>query len=279
MSHALTDRRSRFVRLLFSDSTGIAITEFGFVAPIFFMMLMGVFDLGFSYYAQSVLQGAVQEGARRASLENMLWSDIEADVQKQVLAVLPSSDPDTEISFNLEEKSYENYQSVAMPEVFEDKERDFELNGQYDGPEPFEDLNTNGKWDPGEPFTDQPPYNRAYDDGESFTDTNKNGIWDSDEYFDDEPRGHRNNTYDPDECFVDQNSNTVWDSDIGISGRRGAQDVVWIKASVNYKRIFPLWRFIGQPQELQLTAQSYLRNQPFDARPGRADVRICPTGV
>ena len=269
-------RTGQLKRLLAADSSGIAITEFGFVAPVFCMMLMGTFDMGYSYYTQSVLQGAVQEGARRASLENMLWSDIEDRVKEQILTVLPSSDPDTEISFSLEEKSYENYEDVALPEVFEDKERDFTLNGTYDGPEPFTDVDGDGRWDPGEDFVDTAPFNLAYDGGEPFSDWNHNGVRDNNEPFTDKPRGHRNNVYDSDECFIDQNSNDTWDADIGVSGRRGAQDVVWIKASVTFKRIFPLWKFLGQPQEMTLTAQSFLRNQPFDARPGRSDVRICP---
>lgn len=205
-------RRALPLRRLAADSDGIAITEFAFVAPTFLLLLMGVFDYGFALYADSVLQGAVQNGARRASLENTLWTDIEAQVNKEVRNVVPTSDPNTEITFTLDPSYYQNYNDIKLPEDFTDKER----------------------------------------------------------------AGVKNGVYDPDECFVDRNSNGVWDQDVGLAGRGGAQDVVSIKASLTYKRIFPFWKMIGQPDQQTLTATSYLRNQPFSAQASRVGVQICP---
>lgn len=209
-------RRNRLLTLrrLKRDERGIAITEFGFVAPIFLLMLMGIFDQGFAMYIQSVLQGATQEGARQASLENTLWSDIESRVNQQVRNVVPSSDPSTQITFALDPTYYQNYNEIGMPEDFEDKFR-------------------------GTPSV-------------------KNGI------------------YDPDECFVDRNGNRQWDQDVGLEGRGGAQDVVSIRASLTYRRIFPFWKMVGQPQDQVLTATTFLRNQPFSAQATRVGVRICP---
>ena len=203
------------LRGLRRDSNGIAITEFGFVAPVFLLILMGIFDQGFAMYIQAALQGATQEGARRASLENTLWSDIEADVNRKVRNVVPSSDPSTEISFTLDPAYYQNYNEIGIPEDFTDIARG------------------------------TPPV--------------KNGV------------------YDPDECFVDRNANKQWDADVGLAGRGGAQDVVSIKASLTYKRIFPFWKMMGQPQNQVLTATTFLRNQPFSAQATRVGVKICPT--
>ena len=208
--------RGRLARLrgLRRDERGLAITEFGFVAPIFLLMLMGIFDQGFAMYIQAALQGATQEGARQASLENTLWADIETKVNRQVRNVVPSSDPSTEITFTLDPTYYQNYNEIGMPEDFEDRFR-------------------------GSPSV-------------------KNGI------------------YDADECFVDRNGNRQWDQDVGLAGRGGAQDVVSIKASLSYKRIFPFWKMIGQPQTQVLSATTFLRNQPFSAQATRVGVRICP---
>ena len=244
IARTCTRRAPRCLRLC-ADNSGLAITEFAFVAPIFFMMLMGIFDLGFAYYAQAALQGAVQDGARKASLENTLWTDIQKGVTDQVKTVLPSSDPNTKISFAIDSTFYENYNDINLPEDFEDKERDFRYNGTYDVGEPYTDSNRNGKWDPGESFTDK-------------------------------LRGTKNNIYDPDECYVDRNANNKWDADVGIAGRGGAQDVVSIRAQVTFTRIFPLWRMVGQPQDLTLSATSFLRNQPFSAQSPRVGVRKCP---
>lgn len=200
--------RLRRMARLARNEDGVAVTEFGFVAPVFLMLLMAVFDYGFALYADSVLHGAVQNGARRASLENTLWTDIEAQVNKEVRNVVPTSNPDTEITFTLDPTYYQNYNDVDLPE--------------------------------------------------DFTDANGNG------------------EYDNTECFVDRNSNNQWDEDVGLAGRGGAQDVVSIKASLTYKRIFPFWKMVGQPDAVTLTATSYLRNQPFSAQASRVGVQICP---
>lgn len=201
--------RLKILRRLRRDANGIAVTEFGLVAPIFCLLLMGIFDQGYALYIQSALQGAVQEGARQASLENTLWSDIEANVNRKVRNVVPSSDPDTVISFTLDPAYYQNYNDIALPE--------------------------------------------------DFTDTNANG------------------SYDPTECFVDRNGNSTWDQDVGVAGRGGAQDVVSIQASITFRRVFPFWSMIGQPDSTTLTATTFLRNQPFSAQATRVGVRICPT--
>lgn len=201
--------RLRSLRALRRNEDGIAITEFGFVAPIFCLMLMGIFDQGYALYIQSALQGAVQEGARQASLENTLWSDIQASVNAKVRRVVPSSDPNTVISFTLDPTYYQNYNEIGLPE--------------------------------------------------DFTDTNGNS------------------RYDHPECFVDRNGDRVWNQDVGIAGRGGAQDVVSIRASITFKRVFPFWKLIGQPDRQTLTATTFLRNQPFSAQAARVGVRICPT--
>ncbi len=209
------DRAARPNRLrrLRRDKNGIAATEFAFVAPIFMLMLMGIFDQGFAMYIQAALHGATQEGARQASLENTLFSDIEAKVNQQVRNVVPTSDPNTEITFTLDPTYYQNYNEIELPEDFEDKER----------------------------------------------------------------AGVKDGIYQVDEWYVDRNGSNSWEDDVGLAGRGGAQDVVSIKASLTYRRIFPFWRMIGQPQDQVLSATTFLRNQPFSAQATRVGVRKCKT--
>lgn len=202
--------RSRFrkLRFLAREQDGVAAVEFAFIAPMFALLLMAVFDTGFAIYAKSVLQGAIEDGARTASLENTRWEDIEDKVNDQVRSVVPSSSPNTRITFTLDPTYYGNYSDIALPE--------------------------------------------------DFTDLNGNGDWDTNE------------------CFVDRNANSRYDTDVGLEGRGGAQDVVSISAELEFDRVFPLWAFIGAPQTMKLTANSYLRNQPFSAQAARVGVRICP---
>lgn len=247
MNRLRPEGRLARLRRLRRNRDGLAVTEFGFVAPIFLLVLMGVFDQGFAMYIQSTLQGAVQDGARRASLENTQWSDIEASVNRQIRNVVPSGDPSTEISFTLASAVNQNYNELEIGEYFVDEERaPFVRNYQYDGDEAFTDSNGNGIWDPGEPYTDR-------------------------------SRGVKDGVRQADECFWDQNNNNTHDDNIGAAGQRGmGQDVVSITATLTYKRIFPFWKMIGQPQNQVLTASTFLRNQPFSVQTLNVGVKRGP---
>ena len=90
---------------------------------------------------------------------------------------------------------------------------------------------------------------------EDFTDTNHDG------------------TCDNGEPFEDANGNGRWDADMGLVGQGGARDAVLYKVTVNYQRVFPLWRLLGQSSTSQLVASTVLRNQPYTlqaipAKPG-----------
>lgn len=200
--------RPRPLAAVCEDRQGVTAVEFGMITPVFVIMLLGIFDIGFAMYAKAVLQGAVEEGARRASLENTHFHIIEQRVNSQVRGVIPASDPETDISFEFDPKYYANYSDVELPE--------------------------------------------------DFTDSNNNKSWD------------------PNECFIDRNANSSYDTDVGIAGRGGAQDVVAITAKLTFRRVFPLWTFLDQPQDYTLEAKTYLRNQPFTAQASRVGVRICP---
>ena len=63
-------RRLGFIRRAGQDRRGVTVTEFGLIAPTFLLLLLGVFDLGFTVYARAILDGAVQKAGRDASLES-----------------------------------------------------------------------------------------------------------------------------------------------------------------------------------------------------------------
>jgi len=135
--------RLRPVRHLTSDRSGSAVVEFAIVAPVFLAMLMAVFDVGFLVYAKAVLQGAVEDGARTATLENTEWTTIEARVNNQVMSVIPVDNAETDISFDFDPTYYGNYADVALPEDFTDSN----ANGQWDATECFVDRNGNRSYD------------------------------------------------------------------------------------------------------------------------------------
>ena len=85
-------RRKPCDRSVVRDENGAALMEFGIVAPVFIMMLMGLFDYGQLTYGQSVLNGAVQEAARASALETGDTAEADAMVREQVQKILPGAD-------------------------------------------------------------------------------------------------------------------------------------------------------------------------------------------
>jgi hypothetical protein len=125
------------------DSRGVAAVEFALLIPVFLGILLVVFEFGFAFYARAVLQGAVDDAARTATLENTEWTAISERVSRQVRSVIPASDAETDISFNLDPAYYANYVDIHLPEDFEDNNN----NDQWDSNECFVDRNQNATYD------------------------------------------------------------------------------------------------------------------------------------
>lgn len=132
--------RVRFIPALRGDRRGAVLVEFAILAPVMLVMLMGIFDLLYQVYAQSILNGELQKAARDSGIEGGAANTavIDAKVQTMVKKIAPSA------TFTSTRKSYDTFSEVA--------------------PEPFTDSNGNGVRDPGECFTDE----------------NGNGSWDQD---------------------------------------------------------------------------------------------------
>ena len=131
------------LRKLMRSDSGVTIVEFALLAPVFLGVLLTVFEFGFAFYARGVLQGAVDAAARTASLENTEFTQISERVSRQVKAVIPSSEAETDISFELDPVYYSNYRDLQLPEDFEDNNN----NDQWDSNECFVDRNNNAIYD------------------------------------------------------------------------------------------------------------------------------------
>ena len=183
-----------FLRRVRRDSRGTAITEFALTAPLFLLLVMGIFDFSWQMYTQQVLQGAVGDAARMSTLEgNAAASNqtvLDTAVRNKVKGVMGNA----QVEFT--RKAYQDFSGVGQKEALEDK-------------------NANGKADKGE-------------------------------------------------CFEDMNGNNTWDDkDQGRSGNGGASDVVLYTATVKLDRILPVWKMLGQPQQVTLSSSTVLRNQPY----------------
>ena len=130
---------SRFAAALRGDIRGATIVEFAMVAPVLLMTVMGIFDLGYNMYTTSMLQGAIQQAARKATIEGSSVQSTLLDkiVGDAVHAVVPGA------AMTFTRKSYSSFSKVGKPEDYTDVNGD----GICNGGEPFEDANRNGGWD------------------------------------------------------------------------------------------------------------------------------------
>lgn len=129
----------RFARRLRPDETGGTIVEFAFVAPVFVLMLIGVFDIAHTLYTSSMLQGTMQKAGRDFTLENA--ASRQTAVETFVLQRVQDISPSAAVTF--ERKAYFDFADVGEPEAFDDLNGDGACNNN----EPFEDDNNNGQWD------------------------------------------------------------------------------------------------------------------------------------
>lgn len=131
--------RFSLLRRLRRNERGTALIEFAFTAPMFLLLLMGVFDFCWQMYAQQVLQGAVSQSARLATLEDYADDQdaLDENVRGRVLAVFKNADVE------FERLAYESYDQVGKPEPLTDNNG----NGVWDTGECFEDMNATGSWE------------------------------------------------------------------------------------------------------------------------------------
>jgi Flp pilus assembly protein TadG len=87
---------------------------------------------------------------------------------------------------------------------------------------------------------------------------------------------NNNDVYDPTECFADANGNKIWDADVGATGLGSANDVVLYTVTVKYDQIFGFAKLLGLNASQTISANTFLRNQPFATQSTRTTVNVCP---
>lgn len=127
------------LRQLRRNRDGATVVEFALISPALLLVLMGLCDMGFTLYANVMLQGALQEAARSSTVEGAGSSlnVIDEAVAAQVGRVVPGA------RFVFSRKAYSNFSDVGTAEDFTDSN----ANGVCDAGEPYEDANGSGTWD------------------------------------------------------------------------------------------------------------------------------------
>jgi Flp pilus assembly pilin Flp len=135
-------------RLLAADDRGVTVVEFAIVAPVLVLMLIGGFDLAHQSYARSVLQGALNDAARRAAVEDpefvaagdTLEERVANLIIRQVEPITPSA------TIDIEQRNFYDFSGIGNPEKLM---TDVNGNGQYDEADRdcFADLDEDGEYD------------------------------------------------------------------------------------------------------------------------------------
>jgi Flp pilus assembly protein TadG len=124
-------------RRLAGDERGVTVVEFAIILPVLCMVLLGTLDLGYRSYVASVLQGALHEAARMATVGGVTQAQIDARVRSRLHAFSNNA------TIQVETGSYSDFSSVRQPEKIT---QDTAPAGYSPG-DCYEDANANGRWD------------------------------------------------------------------------------------------------------------------------------------
>ena len=128
----------RRLRGILGDRMGATLVEFALISPVLCMLLLGFIDLGYRSYVASVIQGALQEAARNATVGNKTGAQIDALVISRLKSFSKYSPP------VINKTSDSDYSGVQMPEKITS---DTAPVGTYNVGDCYEDANNNGKYD------------------------------------------------------------------------------------------------------------------------------------
>jgi Flp pilus assembly pilin Flp len=124
---------------LLRDQRGATLVEFGLVAGPFILMLLGIMDLGYRGYVDTVSKSVLHQVARDASTGEMTTAEIEQQVNDGLDSLVLN---DAVISVSTE--SYFDFTNIGKPEKLT---VDNDGNGEVDPGDCFIDNNGNGVFD------------------------------------------------------------------------------------------------------------------------------------
>jgi Flp pilus assembly protein TadG len=136
--------RRRIFPALVKDRSGIAAMEFGLVAPVMALFMMGIGDLLYGIYAQSILMGAVQKAGRDATLQQNTTAAATLAIDTAVMTMVKSMAPAA--TYVSTRENYTTFSLVDKPEPFTDSTTTGTV-GVRDPGECYSDINGNGQWD------------------------------------------------------------------------------------------------------------------------------------
>ncbi len=136
-----TNSMKRFWR----DQDGTSVMEFGLIAPVAVMMMLGTMDIGHSYYVRSVLDGAMQNAARDSALEGSATAAQQAVIDKRIIDSVHAISPSSTVT--PKRRYYKTFSDAAAAQAEEIVESTPNFLCEVDNGESYIDANNNGKFD------------------------------------------------------------------------------------------------------------------------------------
>lgn len=119
--------------------------EFGLIAPVAMLMILGTMDIGHSHFVRATLDGAMQTAARTSALEGSAASTkqalIDLRVKEAVLTLAPSA------RVTATRRYYKTFSEAALARAESVIEDPAAADLRCDAGEVFMDANQNGVWD------------------------------------------------------------------------------------------------------------------------------------
>lgn len=138
------------LRQIGAHEGGVSVTEFGLIAPVLMIMLLGTYDIGHEIYVKSVLNGVLQEVGRSSALEGATNIDQRDEIDSRLTAAVLKIAPKAEIKVTRRYyKTFSQAAAAKAEDIIVDKDNDGWCDdGTGDGElERFMDANHNGFWD------------------------------------------------------------------------------------------------------------------------------------
>ena len=126
------------LRRLGRDRSGVTIVEFAMILPALCVLLLGTFELGYRSYAASVVQGALHDAARMATVGGVEMEAIDARVRDRLSNFAQQGTVDIQVD------SYAEFSGVGIPEEIT---TDTVPLGEYNEGDCWIDTNESGEWE------------------------------------------------------------------------------------------------------------------------------------
>jgi Flp pilus assembly protein TadG len=139
-------RNRNFVRRLRNDERGATILEFGILIIPLSVCLLGILDVGYMMYVRSLMQGALNDVSRQATVEKPVFSSPGSTVDAKINAAIKARMGKLVKvgTYTITKTSYYKLSGVGKAEKMT---KDANSNGKVDKNDCWEDVNKNNTFD------------------------------------------------------------------------------------------------------------------------------------